>query len=245
MISGRGRGRGGRGRSNASAAIIEPALYSSEASASSATIGEVNLSSQATYNYHATSSNIVQSSIRKCSIFECEEREEVDCRPCLECTIANQTLRFCAMHTPHASHSNQSGFVGLRSQNVEKENAEDLSSSSSSSSSSSLIMITEAAPKPDNIVTTSSSNTTALTPAQEKIIMLFMEGFTVSTHSNISPEVKIVNALNWSQYKRDLLFLADHFNLSVTKPSLEDLGKDLKRRVFIEKLIEAYLLKYK
>lgn len=76
---------------------------------------------------------------------------------------------------------------------------------------------------------------------QKKVLRLFSEGFQTSQRTNISPELKIIGALDHSCYKEYLSVIATHYKLtSVEIPSVSALGKKDIRAQYLNDVIQSY-----
>ena len=92
----------------------------------------------------------------------------------------------------------------------------------------------------------SSPPRTDLNSVEKKILRLFLEGFQQSSKSNISPQVKVLGALNHACYKEHLGIIVTHFNLSsVAIPCIKSLGKTAGREKYLNEVVKAYDETYK
>ena len=87
----------------------------------------------------------------------------------------------------------------------------------------------------------SSSSASELNSIERKILRLFEEGFQQSTKTNISPEVKVLGALNHACYKEYLGIIVTHLNLSsVVIPSVTSLSKSTGREKYLNEVVKAF-----
>ena len=92
-----------------------------------------------------------------------------------------------------------------------------------------------------HLTTGSSSFTTDLSSTEKKIVRLFEEGFQQSSKTNISPQMKVLGALNHACYKKHLGIIVAHFNLSsVAIPTITALGNNAVREKFLNEVVNAY-----
>ena len=76
---------------------------------------------------------------------------------------------------------------------------------------------------------------------QKKVLRLFSEGFQTSQRTNISPELKIIGALDHSCYKEYLSVMATHYKLIFVEiPSVSALGTKDIRAQYLNDVIQAY-----
>lgn len=126
-------------------------------------------------------------------------------------------MRFCSMHSSHASHSNQQGFI---------EHPE--------SSETGVLLCGESQSDQHQV------ESFPMTPTEAKVLRLFEEGFTTSSNSNITVSQKIIGAINHSVYKASLGVIARKYKLQLTEPGPETLCKEKGRLDYINALIHAY-----
>ena len=86
----------------------------------------------------------------------------------------------------------------------------------------------------------SSSGTSELNSVEKKVLRLFEEGFQQSLKTNISPQLKVLGALNHSCYKEHLGIIVSHFKLSVAIPSVSSLSKTTGREQYLNEVVKAY-----
>lgn len=87
----------------------------------------------------------------------------------------------------------------------------------------------------------SSSSSSELNAIERKILRLFEEGFQQSTKTNISPEVKVLGALNHACYKEYLGIIVTQLNLSsVVIPSVTSLSKSTGREKYLNEVVKAF-----
>lgn len=155
---------------------------------------------------------------KRCDIDQCVEYCEDSIHPvCLECAPSNHSLQFCSMHLSHKSHSGQSGFI------VELDEANSSAIQSRSMDS--------------NI----EGNSVTVTVTEQKVLWLFKEGFNQSSKSNISPEQKVLGALNHSCYKTSLHVIASFYKLPVELPDNDSLCKTVPRENYLKALVQAFI----
>jgi hypothetical protein len=239
-----------------------------------------------------TLSSIVDPKRKRCSIELCEGYcdDTTISVICGSCCMENRSLRFCAMHVPHISHSGQLGFLeqplavvadhpdsqahvnfvpadnnkssGAVSTcevatdvNSVKERVAVASETSAQSLAETSMSLTEeeasssAPPAVPHLqlqltaadVTGSSLSTTDLSNVEKKIVRLFEDGFQQSSKTNITPQLKVLGALNHACYKKHLGIIVTHFNLSsVDIPTITALGSNAVREKYLTAVVNAY-----
>ncbi len=90
------------------------------------------------------------------------------------------------------------------------------------------------------------AGTTDLSSVEKKIVRLFEDGFQQSLKTNITPQLKVLGALNHACYKRHLGIIVTHFNLSsVDIPNITALGSYAVREKYLTAVVNAYDEKHK
>ena len=143
------------------------------------------------------------------------------------------------------SSTNKEPSVLLVPKNISSDQQPDASSSIVSSSSAVLSKDVSS----DWTDSTDIAEQTSLSSAvdnnynlqQKKVLRLFSEGFQTSQRTNISPELKIIGALDHSCYKEYLSVIATHYKLTFVEiPSVSALGKKDIRAQYLNDVIQAY-----
>ena len=241
-------------------------------------------------------SSIVDPKRKRCSIELCEGYcdDTTISVICSSCCMENRSLRFCAMHVPHVSHSGQLGFLeqplaAIADQHdsqahinfVPADNNKSAAAVSTCDVAEAVNSVkeraTETSAQPLTNTTVNSAlfqslteeeasssappavphlqlqfteadveDTTDLSSVEKKIVRLFEDGFQQSLKTNITPQLKVLGALNHACYKRHLGIIVTHFNLSsVDIPTITALGSNAVREKYLTAVVNAYDEKHK
>ena len=238
-----------------------------------------------------TLSSIVDPKRKRCSIELCEGYcdDTTISVICGSCCMENRSLRFCAMHVPHVSHSGQLGFleqplaatadqhdaqahinfvpadnnksaaavstcevaevVNSVKERATETSAQSLTNTTVNSALFQSLTVDEASSSAPPAVphlqlqftAADIAGTTDLSSVEKKIVRLFEDGFQQSLKTNITPQLKVLGALNHACYKRHLGIIVTHFNLSsVDIPTITALGSNAVREKYLTAVVNAY-----
>lgn len=185
---------------------------------------------------------------KRCSIDECDEYCcPIRTKDCIHCHKVNRGMRFCSMHANHESHCNQQGFIDHPPEELNINDSNSLPSAVLCVESNAGIVLCDDSKQsfpPAEQQTQEEVVEFSMSTIESKVLNLFEKGFTTSSHSNITPAQKIIDALNHATYKASLAVIARKYDKLQIPDPMPDLSKSQGRLCYLNALINDYFIKY-